>query len=301
MKEVKGKNFYLMVHDLISKGINPKDICFKLNISKQNLQYYLNYLKENGFIRKLGYGVWEVVKTFSLGLKDKPTTNLHALQIRIPILKGRIRDNDWQIKNKLNNWLPKYKNFNIMGGIGIRNNNNKSLTIWAKTRDIKDLNEVDNLAFKMRAFVYEYFKKEDVILDIFNAETKNLNLATEDKDAKGLNRKGEKFELNLLKKAEKIFPKDNIDAKAWIDSSPKPFTAETNDKEWKRWYLSMPFMIRDSMDVLNSMAHNLAYVAENYKSHVGMVKQGTEVNKESLKLFKKINRILSQKKLNGWF
>ncbi len=294
-KQVKKENFYFTVYNLISKGINPKDICSNLNISKQKLQYYLNYLKEQGFIRKLGYGTWKEVKTFSMGMKeDKPLTNLHALQIKIPILKGCIRDNDWQIKNKLNNWLPKYKNFNIMGGIGIRNNNNKSITIWPKTRNISDLDEVDNLAFKLRAFAYDYFKKEDVILDIFNCETKNLNLATEDRDAKGLNRKGEKFELNLGKKAEKIFPKDNIDAKAWIDSSPKPFTAETNDKEWKRWYLSMPFMIRDSMEVLNSMAHNLAYVAENYKSHVGMVE-------EAHKIFKKINKRLSQKKLNEWF
>ena len=295
-KEVKKENFYFTVYDLISKGINPKDICSNLNISKQKLQYYLNYLKENEFIRKLGYGTWEEVKTFSIGMRmaDKPLTNLHALQIKIPILKGRIRDNDWQIKNKLNNWLPKYKNFNIMGGIGIRNNNNKSITIWPKTRNIKDLDEVDNIAFKMRAFVYDYFKKEDVILDIFNCETKNLNLATEDKEAKGLNRKGEKFELNLMKKAEKIFPKDSIDAKAWIDSSPKPFTAETNDKEWKREYLSMPFRIRDSIMVLNTIAHNLAYVAEHYKSHVGMVE-------EAHKIFKKINKRLSQKKLNEWF
>ena len=226
--------------------------------------------------------------------EDKPITNLHALQIRIPILKGTIRDKDWQTKNKLNNWLPKYKNFNVMGGIGFRNNNNKSLTIWVKSRDIKDLNEVDNLAFKLRAFTYDYFKKEDIILDIFNCETKNLNLATEDKEAKGLNRKGEKFELNLMKKAEKIFSKDNIDAKAWVDSSPKPFTAETNDKEWKREYLSMPFRIRDTIDVLNSMSHNLAYVAENYKSHVGMVE-------EADKIFKKINSRLNQKKLKEWF
>ena len=299
MKEVKKRskkeNFYLMVHDLISKGESPISICSKLNISKQRLQYYLNYLKENGFIRKLGYGTWEEVKTFSLGLEeDKPITNLHALQIRIPILKGTIRDKDWQTKNKLNNWLPKYKNFNVMGGIGFRNNNNKSLTIWVKSRDIKDLNEVDNLAFKLRAFTYDYFKKEDIILDIFNCETKNLNLATEDKEAKGLNRKGEKFELNLMKKAEKIFSKDNIDAKAWVDSSPKPFTAETNDKEWKREYLSMPFRIRDTIDVLNSMSHNLAYVAENYKSHVGIVE-------EAHKIFKKINSRLSQKKLKEWF
>ena len=46
---------------------------------------------------------------------------------------------------------------------------------------------------------------------------------------------------------------------------------------------------------------SMAYVAENYKSHVKMVEQGTEVNKESLKLFKKINRRLNQRKLGEFF
>ena len=52
---------------------------------------------------------------------------------------------------------------------------------------------------------------------------------------------------------------------------------------------------------LEKVSTSMAYVAENYKSHVKMVKQGTEVNKESLKLFKKLNKRLDQKKLNEYF
>ena len=293
-KEVKKENFYLMVYDLIKDGKSPVDICSNLNFSKQKLQYYIDTLKDKGCIRKIGYGTWEVkkeVKISSLGRKvDKPLTNLHALQINFPILLGKVHDKDWQVKEKLKNWIPKYKQDLNLGGLTIKNNNNKSITVYAKSRDIENINDVDNLAQKIRVYIYNFFKKDGVILDVLNCQTKNMNLATGDDTVKNLNRKGERFEIDLGKKAEKIFPKDQMDAKAWIDSSPKPFTAETNDKEWKREYLSMPFRIRDSIVVLNAMAHNLAYVAENYKSHVGMVEEGH-------KIFKKLNRRLDQKKL----
>lgn len=304
-KRSKKENFYLMVYNLISNGRSPVDVCLDLNISKQKLQYYLTALKNKGYIKKLGYGTWEAkkeVKKFSLGTKDnKPVTNLHALQINFPILQGKIYDKDWQVKEKLNNWIPKYKEDLNLGGLTIKNNNNKSITVFAKARDIGSLEDVYNLTFKMKAYINDYFRKEGVILDVFNCQVKNIHLETEDKNAEGMLRnKADKFTLDLKKKSEKIFPKDNINAKAWIDGTPYKFSAGTNDLEWKRWYLSMPFMIRDSMEVLNSMSHKLAYVAENYKSHVKMVEQGTEVNKESLKLFKKINRRLDQKKLGEW-
>jgi hypothetical protein len=132
---------------------------------------------------------------------------------------------------------------------------------------------VDNLAFKLKTFVYEYFKKEGVTLDVFNCETKNLNLATEDREASGMLRKGEKFELDLMKKAEKIFPKDKIDGKAWIDGSPFDFSAETNDKEWKREYLSMPFRILQMFSLMETMTGKLLFMAENQASHAAAIKE----------------------------
>ncbi len=96
-----------------------------------------------------------------------------------------------------------------------------------------------------------------------------------------------------MKKAEKIFPKDNIDSKAWLDGSPFKFSAESNDKEWKRWYLGMPFMIRDMFILQESMTEKIAYIAENYKSHVGVVE-------EAHKIFKKINKQLKQTSLRKW-
>ena len=45
---------------------------------------------------------------------------------------------------------------------------------------------------------------------------------------------------------------------------------------------------------IDKVATSMAYVAENYKSHVGVVQ-------EAHKIFKKLNRRLSQKKLNEYF
>lgn len=300
-KEVKKRSkkidFYLTVFNLIKSGERLPGICKILNISKQNLKYYTDKLKAGGHIVRIGYGVWEVkkeVKTFSLGSRvDKPITNLHALQINIPILRGKIKDTDWQTKEKLNNWIPKYKGVDNLGGLTIKNNNNKSITIFAKSRNISNLNEVDNLAFKIKAYIVEYMRLRGVALDVFNAQTKNLNLATEDKDSESMLRKGERFELDLNKTAENIFPKDNMEAKAWLDGSPFKFSVESNDKEWKRYYLGMPFSIKEMLGIQRLMADSIRYVAENYESHTGLVEEGHKV-------FKKLNKILSQKRLGPW-
>lgn len=287
-KRSKNNDFYLIVFQRIKAGLNPAQLSKELNISKQKLKYYTDWLKREGYIRRKGYGSWEIlkeVKTFSLGLRvDKPMPNLHALQINFPILEGKIDDKDWIVRNKLRNWLPKYKGMTNLGGLTLRNNNNKSLTIFAKSRDILDLAEVDNLAFKIRAFAHEYFKnKYGVILDVLNCKTTNLNLATEDKASESMIRKGEMFQLNLNKKAEKIFPKDNMDAWAKIDGSPFKFSAETDDKEWKREYLRMPFRIRN----IDGSMFLLEKYNKNLELHI-------QVQREQLRTQKAIQRSLGR-------
>lgn len=334
VNEKQSKNFthpkstlYLSIYKLLKQGKKPShkgedgkernSICSALNISKQRLNHYLSSLKKAKIIRK-HYSVWEILQDlddkqligeinkifksksqFSIGLK-KPTTNLHALNINIPIIKGKILDSDWKIKNKLKNWIPKYTELKDLGGLTIRNNNNKSITIFVKTRDIESLNEVDNLAFKVKSWIFSYFKnKHGVILDVMNAETKNLNLATQDENSEDMIRKGEVFELDLNKKAEKIFPKDKIDGKAWIDGSPFKFSAETNDKEWKREYLSMPFKMRDTLQAVH-------YIAQNYASHVKIVEQAGRIMEKldkRLSIRKRKTGFIEDKqtKLNDYF
>lgn len=254
---------------ILKENLTIKQIAIRRGISIQAVYKTIKKLRNKGILERISCGV------FWLGTRDakKPITNLHALQINIPILQGKIRDKEWLINEKLNNWIPKYKKLTILGGITLKNNNNNSITAFCHSRNIEDVEEVQNLAFRIRAYLYEFFKKQDVILDIFNCKTSNLNLATEDKEAQSMNRKGHKYTLDLNKKAGKIFEIDDINGKAWIDGSPFKFSAETNDIDWKKAYLSMPF--------------NIYYIAQNYKNHVEIV---VKVNKMLDLLIKRLNK-----------
>jgi hypothetical protein len=277
-----------IVFQKFKEGKNVSQISKELNLPITNIDYYKTKFIKANLLKRIGKGVYEVIgilRTSSLGT-TKPTTNLHALQISFPILNGTIPDSDWEIKEKLNNWIPKYTELKDLGGVTIKNNNNKSLTVWAKSRNVNTVDEVQDLAFKLRIYIYNYFRtKHSVELDLIGAIIKNLDIATEDKNAEGMRGKGEKFVLNHGIKAEKVFENDNRDSKSMIDGSPFKFSAETNDLAWKREYLRMPFSIRE-------LKEGLMYVAENYKSHVGVVEDLHNLlsNKKARKIIKnKVN------------
>jgi hypothetical protein len=61
-KEVKKDALLDIVFASLEAGKSTKTIIKELSISKQKLQYYLNKLKSDGRITKLGYGVWQTSK-----------------------------------------------------------------------------------------------------------------------------------------------------------------------------------------------------------------------------------------------
>lgn len=289
-KIVQKWNLYLAIFNYIKRGKSPSDMVKDFKLTKQKVNYYTNNLKKWGFIAKKGKKAWfTIVQEFSLG--TRPKSNLHALQINIPILSGHISGTNWTIKEELKNWTPKYRTFDQLGGITIKNNNNKSITLFAHSRDIKDLKEIDKLSYDLRNWSLQTFLREfGVVLDIINAQVKSLHIATENQELEGLHKEGETFKLDLGKKAEKVFPKDNMNAEAWLDGSPYLHTVETNDKDWKRAYLEMPFSIRD-------LSNSLYYIAQNYASHVAMVEKGTKTFDKLDKVLEKLDKRLSQTKL----
>lgn len=59
-KEVK-KNFLLDIVNYVQKtGKNPSSYAKENNISKQKINYYVRKLKDLGYLKKVGYGTWEV-------------------------------------------------------------------------------------------------------------------------------------------------------------------------------------------------------------------------------------------------
>ena len=121
---------YLCIYDLIKKGKNTSDICKILNIKKSKLNYYISTLKKQNYIKKIGYGVWEINKELdekevqqtstvaNLPLKrlEEDDIRLHALIVTIKIKKN-IRNWDERGKILLKNF-PDLQPKPLKGGWG---------------------------------------------------------------------------------------------------------------------------------------------------------------------------------------
>lgn len=127
-KSHKKYNFYFTIVSRIksdSKLPGYKELGLK---SKQALNYYIQDLKRSGFINKLGYGTWEVLKDFSIlefeeVKKNQPGThknNPHKLDKRghAFIIKFKIpKIPNWKRRTEyLDKKGIKYKPLNLFGG-----------------------------------------------------------------------------------------------------------------------------------------------------------------------------------------
>ena len=89
-KYTLNRNFYFTIYSLIKEGKSPAQICSILNCSKQNLNYYIRHLKANGYIEKLGYGVWKTSKNYdfnTLTQTSKKNIRSHAFIFSILLPK----------------------------------------------------------------------------------------------------------------------------------------------------------------------------------------------------------------------
>ena len=105
VKNQESKSFYLTIYEQIKEGIRPSEICKKFNISKQKLNYYLSSLKRAEFIKKIGYGVWEICGEFNEE-KVKETIRITKYQ-PANIKSDSVRGHAFQFKLK----IPKLRNW----------------------------------------------------------------------------------------------------------------------------------------------------------------------------------------------
>jgi len=87
--QLRKLNFYFSIINLLKQTSNLKLIQNKLNISKQNLNYYIRRLKEKGIIKSKGYGFWELTE------KSKNLTN-HSNFLPKDFIRGHAYV--WKIK-----------------------------------------------------------------------------------------------------------------------------------------------------------------------------------------------------------
>jgi len=98
-----------IVFELIKKGFRPSKICHKLDLKKSTLQYYLSTLKRSGFIKKVGYGTWEILKEYNEKEVQKTTkVTPHQLRNNLNFFKpDSVRGHAFQFKfkiGKIRNW-----------------------------------------------------------------------------------------------------------------------------------------------------------------------------------------------------
>lgn len=110
-----GKNFYYTVLELIRTNHSLTYISSVLNISKQNLNYYIKPLKIDGIIKNIGKGVWEVneekLKDYSIGnigkiVKKSSAVAPSHLQSKV-FTTDTVRGHAFQFTlkiHKLSNW-----------------------------------------------------------------------------------------------------------------------------------------------------------------------------------------------------
>lgn len=106
-KEVKNikkqvqKNLLLNILNLIKEGNNFSKISKILGISKQNINYYALKLKKFKYIKKIGYGVWELTDKGKNLSKVALEVRGHAFMWKVKIPKIKNWENRIEILKKL--------------------------------------------------------------------------------------------------------------------------------------------------------------------------------------------------------
>lgn len=130
-KEVK-KSFLLNLLEAIKQGKNPSQIAKEKGVSKQKLNYYIKKLKEQGMIKKIGYGVWELTersKKLSEVTLEKEVRG-HAFMWKVKIPKIR----NWEKRIKILDNLS--LNYKLIGAYNTPRILFKDRKIWLGNKNL---------------------------------------------------------------------------------------------------------------------------------------------------------------------
>ena len=116
-KTTKKYNFYLTITNELKDKTNLTNIQKKLNISKQNLNYYLRQLKKKGFVYSKGYGWYELTEKGKNPTKydiflNKDSIRGHAYVWNVELPK---KIKDWD--KRLNIIKQKNINYKLVGAL----------------------------------------------------------------------------------------------------------------------------------------------------------------------------------------
>jgi len=275
MKE--DKKFLLdSIFSKIQSGINPAKISKELKMSKQNLNYYLRQLKENGLIEKVGYGTWKAIKEVK-----KPDKVTSKKQIRGHAFNWKVKfqtNIDW--KRKLNNNKVKYQLIGIKGTTPRIIFNNKK--IWF-TKSGLIIYEPQSF-FSQSSFtskgmaVWELNKTIKMLGRHLKIDLNHYQFTTS-REHYGM------IKNELAKQYDdegnKLYIRDDRGLWMWIDFSHGVNELETNEpmnsrgvQNWFNDHKKHKFQVTPSflLENINKVTENQLMFNENFESHVEAIK-----------------------------
>lgn len=224
--------------------------------------------------------------------------DLHALNIKMPILSGKADFTELggrEIKG-FKNWSPQYLKKYQPIELSIRNNNNRSISIFIKSKKIKKLNEVYDIVAVAKMFVFNDLSRRfpDLKLDIVNSETQNINLAKHEKQAEERLKKGDVIKQFFDKDRRKILEKDpNQQSYAMVDTSPDP-SIETNDLDYIYSLIRMPFNIENTQKNLAELTFWTKELARDMNVHKPVLVKNQQTMEENKEINKDIVVVLRE-------
>lgn len=287
----RGKKF-LLVHilDLIKEGKNPAQISKLLNISKQNLNYYVEKLKKLDCIEKKGYGVWE----FKREIKE---VKIRPKDTRIGKGKKEIRGHAfiWKIQfYKTIDWGEFIKksslNFQVIGRGKVYRILFKNRKIWLTTKGMIIYEPMDYLgisSFQVKGTaVYEMDKLVKAILKTLKIKWTHYKFTTS-REHYGII-KNELARQHNEKKEKLYIRGEDGDIWLWIDDSLSLGELENNEpvvnRQVQNWWNDKKahgFKVTDTflLNSMNQVTQNQIMFDKNFQSHLEVInKLGTAVD-----------------------
>lgn len=117
--QVDNFNLKFSIFQKLQAGKRPSKICEELGMKPSALQYHLSSLKRSGFIKKVGYGTWEILKEFNPKELQKSsrvaTAQLEQLQIQSDMVRAHAFQFVLRLPSNLRNWAHREEILQKMG------------------------------------------------------------------------------------------------------------------------------------------------------------------------------------------
>jgi len=305
-KEVK-KKFLLDIFEELKQGKRPSKISKEYNISKQKLQYYLEILKKQKLIEKVGYGTWEVKKGVKHPITPKEVRG-HAFiwTVKIPIIKN------WEKRKKiLESKKISYKGIGISKVPMVTINNkkillgNKTITIY-ETRSFMAKTSIES----RKLAIWGLFEVLDTLEKKFNVSFKIDNNYEFKVSREHYALIKNNLAIQCNKEGEKIYAYDKDGLWFCIDNSYNLDEAETMGKKAmlnnigvqnyfnshkKTNFKVTPEFILNGFNELTKDRKESSLLMAEYNRNLRL---HTKVQEEQLKTQKAIQRYLGMKEKN---